>query len=772
MWPKPTFNPMMHNSPVSTLSRALACVGLPLTFASLACSVTVNGNDETGDGGGACSGLVAGDLVITELMPNPSGTDSGREWFEIYNASSQTISLQGVDLVSAREDGTDEDRHTMGAIEIAAGEYLVVGGVLDAVKPDYVDYGYGDELGDMRNTAGSLALTCGDTQIDRIIYQDPSEGASRIFDGAMTPDSAGNDDLTRWCDSTNLHDGMEAGSPGVVNEPCGGGGGEGMCMDAEGLRQVVAPAAGELIFTELMANPSAVDDAAGEWLELRAMADFDLNGVQLGVAVDDLRQAFVDPMCLAVSAGEYVLVAREQDAALNGGLPEGSFGLEFALTNGGGTLVAVAPGGGLVDEISYASVADGASTSLDPDFFDAGLNDDENVWCASQTVYGAGDMGTPAADNEQCMIPPPEGMCVDGGRLRAVNYANAGDLIITEVMANPDATTDADGEWFELYVGADVDLNEVQIGKVLGEPDLTIDDEACVAVSAGSYLVFARDADGAINGMLPSVDYLFGFGLTNSNSALVIERGGSLLDQVTWTSVPTGASRSLSGDQLDAGANDDDANWCGGVGAYGAGDLGSPGAANPLCGGDGDGDGDGDTTGDGDGDTCLDGGVPRDKVTPVDGDLIINEVMANPMVVGDPDGEWFELYVNNDVDLNDLELGQTFPTVVTTVSSADCIAVTAGSYVLLAENGTAATNGNLPVPTYDYASLGLVNTNGSLFIGHGGVELDSTSWTSAPDGASLGLDPADMASGSFCPATSTYGDGDLGTPAAANDACN
>jgi hypothetical protein len=156
----------------------------------------------------------------------------------------------------------------------------------------------------------------------------------------------------------------------------------------------------------------------------------------------------------------------------------------------------------------------------------------------------------------------------------------------------------------------------------------------------------------------------------------------------------------------------------------------------------------------------------------VDGDLIINEVMPNPMAVGDADGEWFELYVNNDVDLNDLELGQTFPTVVTTVDSADCIAVTAGSYVLLAENGTMATNGNLPAPTYDYASLGLVNTNGSLFIGHGGVELDSTTWATAPNGASLGLDPSDMVNGSFCAATSSYGDGDLGTPAAANDACN
>jgi len=46
-----------------------------------------------------------------------------------------------------------------------------------------------------------------------------------------------------------------------------------------------------------------------------------------------------------------------------------------------------------------------------------------------------------------------------------------------------------------------------------------------------------------------------------------------------------------------------------------------------------------------------------------------------------------------------------------------------------------------------------------------------------PEGASMALDPAHLDAGdnddgsSWCEASSAYGEGDLGTPGAANDAC-
>jgi hypothetical protein len=48
----------------------------------------------------------------------------------------------------------------------------------------------------------------------------------------------------------------------------------------------------------------------------------------------------------------------------------------------------------------------------------------------------------------------------------------------------------------------------------------------------------------------------------------------------------------------------------------------------------------------------------RPIVAPVPGDLVINEFLADPTIVTDANGEWFELTVINPVDLNDLKIHQ------------------------------------------------------------------------------------------------------------------
>lgn len=58
-------------------------------------------------------------IVLSELLPNPTGSDSTDEWVEIFNTGSKKVSLHGWQL-------TDESTyHTIQDISIAAGEYLV-----------------------------------------------------------------------------------------------------------------------------------------------------------------------------------------------------------------------------------------------------------------------------------------------------------------------------------------------------------------------------------------------------------------------------------------------------------------------------------------------------------------------------------------------------------------------------------------------------------------------------------------------------------------------
>ena len=108
---------------------------------ALLASACANGADDD-----ACpAGLLPGDLVISEIMANPPGADSQQEWFELYNASSSDINLEGLVLVSSAVDGASAKPHTMGDVTLAGGEYLVVGNMIEEVLPDHVDYGYGND---------------------------------------------------------------------------------------------------------------------------------------------------------------------------------------------------------------------------------------------------------------------------------------------------------------------------------------------------------------------------------------------------------------------------------------------------------------------------------------------------------------------------------------------------------------------------------------------------------------------------------------------------
>src|SRR5690606_25318630 len=117
------------------------------------------------------------------------------------------------------------------------------------------------------------------------------------------------------------------GTPKAPNQPCGGAS---QCLDDGVFRDIVAPEVGDLVITELLPNSSAVADNVGEWFEVRATANVDLNGLRVGwgVAGDPLTSNWptgtssnIGPDCLRVTAGSYVLFARSNDPMENGDLP-------------------------------------------------------------------------------------------------------------------------------------------------------------------------------------------------------------------------------------------------------------------------------------------------------------------------------------------------------------------------------------------------------------------------------------------------------------------
>ncbi len=549
---------------------------------------------ESGDTESAAAPCVAelapGSLVITEIMANPTGADSGLEWIELHNPGAQPVPLDGVRLVTSKANGDSEDSHSISGLEIAPGGFVTLGNLPDPEMFSFIDYGYGDSLGDLTNTAGVVRLMCGEAELDAVIYESEKDGASYSFNGALTPDAEANDDKTEWCRATSRTENFQTGDEGTPGQPNGYcPPPEGECYEGASRRAINPPGPGDIVISEFMANPQGADSGQ-EWLELQVLTAIDLNNLELGKQFDDVEQTFfsVDDVdvtaapgeqfqCTSVAADTTLLLAQGDDPETNGGLPTPDLLLKSSLSlNNSDSGLFISYGGALIDEIQYTSTSEGEATALAPESMSADANDEadptaseESAWCLATAPYGSGGAGTPGARNPKC------GQCLDSQSqmMRDPKPPGPGDLVITEFMANPEGT-DGGNEWFEVYVNADVDLAGLHVGKKLdGLEALENPGGTCMAVTAGTYLLFGQTEG-------EEVDHLFDFALSNSGeNALYLQARDVLVDEVFYAaSQAENTAASLGQSPPDASANDDAdaAPWCAVAG-------GTPRAANPAC---------------------------------------------------------------------------------------------------------------------------------------------------------------------------------------------
>jgi hypothetical protein len=538
--------------------------------------------------------LLPGELVITEVFANfaapGGGTDTAKEWFEIYNATDRPLEVKGLTLRHSRPDGTSAKAHTMTDVVIAPGQFFTLGNAAPDRIPAYVDYGYGGDLGDFFNTdGGKLALACGDREIDSASYTAVKAGHSRELSAAQPPDSTVNDDPANWCQGNDTEfESGNFGTPGQDNDciPLA----MGQCNASGTMRDIMVAGSGDLVITEIMPSPAKVADAVGEWFEAVATQDVDLNGVGLDRAADAaMPNVITSTDCLHVTAGTYVVFAKATDPSTNGGLPIGQVVGTFTFSLVGGTTaspgdVRLVAGATVIDSVTWTSSRNGKALALDPDLIDPIANDSPSNFCDATTAYGLGDLGTPGAVNGQCATLPPPGMCTDPitSTVRAIVKPAAGQLVISEIMPNP--KVEPGEEWFEITNtgAAAFDLNELGLDRAgdTRTPDL-IHAADCKRVAPGGFALFARSADPASNGMLPAVDATFGLSMPNTGGDVRVLDGATVLDAVTWTTSTDGVSSQVQPAHLTTTDNDTAANFCPGIAGYGdLANKGTPKAAN------------------------------------------------------------------------------------------------------------------------------------------------------------------------------------------------
>jgi len=157
----------------------------------------------------------------------------------------------------------------------------------------------------------------------------------------------------------------------------------------------VSPTAGQLRISEWMPDPTLVADSAGEWFEVVALANFDLNGLQAGAAaLDPTPLVPASGPCVHLGVGQRALFARSSASGTNGQLPSvlATFGFGLPAT---GTL-RIGVGGATLDTVTWINAQAGRSIMIDTD----------GTQCDAPTgvsAYNGQDVGTPGSSNT-----PPE----------------------------------------------------------------------------------------------------------------------------------------------------------------------------------------------------------------------------------------------------------------------------------------------------------------------------------------------------------------------------
>lgn len=153
--------------------------------------------------------------------------------------------------------------------------------------------------------------------------------------------------------------------------------------------------------------------------------------------------------------------------------------------------------------------------------------------------------------------------------------------------------------------------------------------------------------------------------------------------------------------------------------------------------------------------------------------IVINEFMPDPSAVADADGEWLELYntTGDAIDLSGWELkdanGDSH-----TISGP--LSIATGGYLVLCRNDESSDNGGVPCD-YEYADFILANDDDEIILKNDlGDEVDRVEYTGAfPFGNGISAELKDPSlhnnnKDNWEAAATTYGDGDYGTPGAAN----
>jgi len=335
-------------------------------------------------------------LVINEIDYDQPMTD-GAEFIELKNIGEANVNLDSVVLVLVNGTGGGAavyESIDLPAVIVPPGGYYVVCGNAATVANCNLDLPPETDPV-MNGSPDAVGLAQDGIIIDAVSYEGntgapytegsgvgleddstvPNGGVSRFPDGADT--NQNNVDLSFRCIT-----------PGAANSSANIG-----CVPSPHL----------IVINEIMQNPEAVADAAGEWLELfnPTFGAIDINGWTVADNDTD-SHVITNGGPLVIPAGGFLVLGNNGNAATNGGVTVSYMYSGVTLANGADEVILLDANQNGVDRVEYDDGAtfpdpSGASMALSDPALD---NNDGHNWCTARTPFGGGDSGTPGASND------------------------------------------------------------------------------------------------------------------------------------------------------------------------------------------------------------------------------------------------------------------------------------------------------------------------------------------------------------------------------------
>ena len=119
-------------------------------------------------------------IIITEIMYNPEGTDSGREWIEVYNLGSEPVDISDYKFLE-NEVNHKLSAHNLSDVDsliIKAGEYAVIADNSTKFLVDYTEKGLLiDSAFSLKNTGEEISMINLDGLVTDLFNYSPELGA-------------------------------------------------------------------------------------------------------------------------------------------------------------------------------------------------------------------------------------------------------------------------------------------------------------------------------------------------------------------------------------------------------------------------------------------------------------------------------------------------------------------------------------------------------------------------------------------------------------------